>query len=122
MQVMAKGQMNLSAPKVFSNILRQDGVLGLYRGYTTVVVGAIPTRMVLLTTLETTKLAVSKLTDKLEISEPAKAAISNGVAGLVSSLLSQAVFVPLDVVCKIYFLGIPLLLFFLILLSSVFLL
>ena len=84
------------------NIVRQDGFLGLYRGYATVVVGAIPTRMVLLTTLETTKLAVSKLTYKLEISEPAKAAISNGIAGLVSSLLSQAVFVPLDVVCKVY--------------------
>lgn len=100
MQVATRGQTNVSGPAVFKGILRQDGIRGLYRGFGTVIVGTIPSRMVLLTSLETTKLAASNLVDKLNVSEATKAALANGTAGLISSLLSQAVFVPIDVVSQ----------------------
>ncbi|KAI5073261.1 hypothetical protein GOP47_0011274 [Adiantum capillus-veneris] len=100
MQVATKGQMNISGPAVFKGILRQDGIPGLYRGFGTVIVGTIPSRMVLLTSLETTKLAALNMTEKLKISEATRAALANGIAGLVSSLLSQAIFVPIDVVSQ----------------------
>eukprot|EP00250_Pteridium_aquilinum_P006456 c16379_g1_i1 orf=111-1076(+) len=100
MQVATKGQMNISGPSIVKSILKQDGIPGLYRGFGTVIVGTIPSRMVLLTSLETTKMVALKLTDKFTISEPTKAALANGIAGLVSSLLSQAVFVPVDVVSQ----------------------
>ena len=60
--------------------------------------GAIPSRVVFMTTLETTKAATLKLTEKLDVSEAVAAAIANGAAGLISSMASQTVFVPLDVV------------------------
>lgn len=51
-----------------------------------------------MTTLETTKATTLKLTEKLDVSEAVAAAIANGAAGLLSSMASQTVFVPLDVV------------------------
>ncbi|MCO5577188.1 hypothetical protein L7F22_031012 [Adiantum nelumboides] len=100
MQVATRGRMNISGPAVVKSILRQDGIPGLYRGFGTVIVGTIPSRMVFLTSLETTKLAALNITEKLDISEATRAALANGIAGLVSSLLSQAVFVPIDVVSQ----------------------
>lgn len=100
MQVAAKEQLNLSGPAVVKNILRQDGIRGLYRGFGTVIVGAIPSRIVFLTSLEITKAASLNLTEKLDISEPAQAAIANGTAGLFSSVISQAIFVPVDVISQ----------------------
>ncbi len=47
---------------------------------------------------ENHKASTLKLTEKLDISEATSAAIANGAAGLVSSMASQTVFVPLDVV------------------------
>jgi solute carrier family 25 protein 44 len=55
-----------------------------------------------MTTLETTKASTLKLTEKLDVSEATAAAIANGLGGLCSSLASQSVFVPIDVVCFAY--------------------
>ncbi|KAH7433634.1 hypothetical protein KP509_07G078500 [Ceratopteris richardii] len=100
MQVATKGQMNISGLAVVKGILRQDGIRGLYRGFGTMIVGTIPSRMVFLTSLETTKLAALNITANFNLSEPTKAAVANGIAGLVSSLLSQGIFVPIDVVSQ----------------------
>ena len=44
-------------------------------------------------------MAAFKMVEPFKLSEPTKAAIANGIAGMTSSLFSQAVFVPIDVVC-----------------------
>lgn len=88
-----------NAFSVFRGILRTDGIPGLYRGFATVVTGTIPVRIIYLTALETTKVAALKMVEPFKLSEPAQAAIANGAGGLVASLCSQSVFVPIDVVC-----------------------
>jgi solute carrier family 25 protein 44 len=52
----------------------------------------------MLTSLETTKLVAFDITNVLGMSEALRVPLANGIAGLVSSLLSQSVFVPIDVV------------------------
>lgn len=98
MQVARADAVHTTAPAIFKDILRREGFFGLYRGFGLVISGAIPSRVVFMTTLETTKASTLKLTEKLDISEASSAAIANGAAGLVSSMASQTVFVPLDVV------------------------
>ncbi|KAF5961938.1 hypothetical protein HYC85_003147 [Camellia sinensis] len=87
---------------------------GLYNGYDverdearffpgnalTVVTGAIPTRIIFLTALETTRAATFRLVEPFKLSEPTQAAIANGVAGMAAAVCSQAVFVPIDVVSQ----------------------
>nr|GMC97197.1 solute carrier family 25 member 44 [Ipomoea batatas] len=89
-----------NAFSVFRGILRADGIPGLYRGFATVVTGTIPVRIIYLTALETTKVAALKMVEPFKLSEPAQAAIANGAGGLVASLCSQSVFVPVDVVSQ----------------------
>ncbi|KAI3797574.1 hypothetical protein L1987_32832 [Smallanthus sonchifolius] len=60
--------------------------------------GAIPVRIVLLTALETTKVAAFKMVEPFNLSDPTKAAIANDIAGMTSSLYAQVVFLPIDVV------------------------
>lgn len=98
LQVASKDTVDKSAFSVIRTILRNDGIPGLYRGFGTVVIGAIPTRILYLTALETTKAAAFKLVEPFNLSEPTEAAIANGMAGMTASLCSQAVFVPIDVV------------------------
>lgn len=100
LQVTSRQGSNPSAISIFRNILRADGVSGLYRGFGTVVTGAVPGRIIFLTTLETTKIGALRITEKLNLPEPTQAAIANGVAGMISSLAAQSVFVPLDVVSQ----------------------
>lgn len=89
-----------TAFSIFKNILKTDGIRGLYRGFGTVITGAIPARIIFLTSLETTKIGAFKMIEGFNFSEPTKAAIANGIAGMTGSLMSQAVFVPIDVVCN----------------------
>ena len=96
-----KGEVAAGAGAVVRSIVRADGIRGLYRGFGTVLFGTIPSRIVMLTSLETTKLAASDFTKNLGMSEAVRVPLANGIAGLVSSLLSQSVFVPIDVVCII---------------------
>ena len=98
LQVASKDTMERNAFSVVRGLLKTDGIPGLYKGFGTVITGAIPARIIFLTALETTKVAAFRMLEPFRLSETTQAAIANGVAGMASSLLSQAVFVPIDVV------------------------
>jgi len=100
MQVASGEAMRRNALATFRNILKVDGVPGLYRGFGTVITGAIPARIIFLSALEKTKATALKLVKPLELSEWMEAALANGLGGLTASLCSQAVFVPIDVVSQ----------------------
>ncbi|KAL6894107.1 hypothetical protein ACP4OV_008205 [Aristida adscensionis] len=100
MQVASGDAVRRNALATFKNILKVDGVLGLYRGFPTVITGAIPTRIIFLTALETTKAASLKLVEPLKLSEAVQAGVANGLAGFSASMCSQAVFVPIDVISQ----------------------
>lgn len=100
LQVTSRQSTNPTAISIFKNIIKADGIPGLYRGFGTVVIGAVPGRIIFLTTLETTKIGALRITENLNLPEPTQAAIANGVAGMISSLAAQSVFVPLDVVSQ----------------------
>lgn len=99
LQVATKDTVERNAFSVVRGILKTDGIPGLYRGFGTVITGAIPARIIFLTALETTKVAAFKMVEPFKLSEPVQAAAANGIAGMTASLFSQAVFVPIDVVC-----------------------
>lgn len=99
LQVASKDIAERNAFSVIKGILRTDGIPGLYRGFGTVITGAVPARIIFLTALETTKVAAFRMVEPFKLSEPTEAAIANGIAGMIASLFSQSVFVPIDVVC-----------------------
>ena len=99
LQVASKDIADRNAFSVARSILRSDGVAGLYRGFGTVITGAVPARIIFLTALETTKVAAFRMVEPLKLSEPSQAGIANGIAGMMGSLCAQAVYVPIDVVC-----------------------
>ena len=98
LQVASKETVERSAFSVIRGILKTDGIPGLYRGFGTVITGAIPARIIFLTALETTKVAGFRMVEPFKFSDPTEAAVANGIAGMTASLFSQAVFVPIDVV------------------------
>ncbi|RWW01091.1 hypothetical protein BHE74_00019339 [Ensete ventricosum] len=98
MQVASSDVVQKNAFSAFRNMLKVDGIPGLYRGFGTVITGAVPARIIFLTSLETTKVASLNLVEPFKLSEPVQAALANGIAGMSASLCSQAVFVPIDVV------------------------
>lgn len=100
LQVASKDVAERNAFSVVKGILKNDGIPGLYRGFGTVITGAIPARIIFLTALETTKIAAFKLVEPFKFNEPTQAAIANGIAGMTASLFSQAVFVPIDVISQ----------------------
>ncbi|KAL6994125.1 hypothetical protein U1Q18_012231 [Sarracenia purpurea var. burkii] len=100
LQVASKDAVERNAFSIIRSILRTDGIPGLYRGFGTVIIGAIPTRIIFLTALETTKVAAFRLVEPFKLSEPTQAAIANGIAGMAASLCSQTLFVPIDVVSQ----------------------
>ncbi|GLT61968.1 hypothetical protein SLA2020_346380 [Shorea laevis] len=100
LQVASKDTIERNAFSVVRGILKTDGIQGLYRGFGTVVTGAIPARVIFLTALEATKEAAFRMVEPFKLSEPTQAAIANGIAGMTASLFSQAVFVPIDVVSQ----------------------
>ncbi|CAN1244042.1 Solute carrier family 25 member 44 [Linum perenne] len=100
LQVATKDTVEKNAVSVIKGLLKTDGIPGLYRGFGTVVTGAIPTRIVFLTALETTKVASFKMIEPLKLSEASQAAVANGIAGMTASLFSQTMFVPIDVVSQ----------------------
>lgn len=89
-----------SAFSVARGLLKADGIPGLYKGFGTVITGAVPARIIFLTALETTKIAAFKMVQPFHLSDPVEAAIANGLGGMTASLFSQAVFVPIDVVSQ----------------------
>lgn len=88
---------------VLRRILKYDGIPGLYRGFGTSAIGSLPGRVLALTSLEVAKDMMFKYTEEQDISEAARIALANGVAGLVSNVVSCGYFVPLDVVSCFYF-------------------
>ncbi|KAI5064051.1 hypothetical protein GOP47_0020721 [Adiantum capillus-veneris] len=99
-QVGRRNAVHTSSLRIFKSILKDDGVKGLYRGFTTTATGAIPGRAMFLATLEISKESTSKLLSDVNLPDATKTAVANGVAGLVSSLISELYYVPLDVVTQ----------------------
>lgn len=97
-QVMAANQ---SCTSLALNILRKEGVPGLYKGFSTSLMGTIPARALYMSTLEITKSNVSKLATEVGgLSQPAAAAVANAAAGLTASVAAQLVWTPIDVVSQ----------------------
>lgn len=83
------------------DVVRSDGIKGLYRGFGTVIVGAIPARMVYLAALESTKSAISASMHHIpSLSQTFVASSASFVAGGVASLAGQLVVVPVDVISQ----------------------
>lgn len=85
---------------VFRHILKHDGVPGLFRGFGTAAIGSMPGRVLYLTSLEVSKHLMLRYTERVDMPEATRIGFANGVAGLVSNLVSCVYFVPLDVVWK----------------------
>ena len=98
MQVAGSGLSRMRGISVFKHILKTDGIPGLYRGFGTSAVGSLPGRVLALTSLEISKDMMLKYTEGLDMAESSRVGIANGVAGMMSSLVSCAYYVPLDVV------------------------
>lgn len=97
MQVAGDGLAHRPGFVVFRDILRRDGVPGAFRGFGTSAVGSLPGRVLALTSLEVSKVMVLDATQQLDMPEATRIALANGVAGMVSNLVSCVYFVPLDV-------------------------
>jgi solute carrier family 25 protein 44 len=84
------------------DVVRYDGVRGLYKGFGTVVGGLIPGRMVYLGILEASKKSVSSMMQGYNpsYSETFLASTSSFVAGGIASLSGQLVAVPVDVISQ----------------------
>lgn len=108
MQVADSGLSHMSGTSVFRYILRNDGISGLYRGFGTSAIGSLPGRVLYLTALEVSKDMMLKYSEGLDIPEATRVGIANGVAGMLSSLVSCVYFVPLDVVCQLFSVFYPL--------------
>lgn len=98
MQVDGSGLSHMRGVSVFWKILKSDGVSGLYRGFGTSAIGSLPGRVLALTSLEVSKDIMLKYTENLEMPEATRVGLANGVAGMISNLVSCIYYVPLDVV------------------------
>ncbi|KAF7146371.1 hypothetical protein RHSIM_Rhsim04G0246300 [Rhododendron simsii] len=98
MQVDGSGLSHMRGVTVFKQILKNDGIPGIFRGFGTSAVGSLPGRVLALTSLEVSKDMMLKYTERLNMSEATRVGIANGVAGMLSNLVSCAYFVPLEVV------------------------
>ncbi|KAJ0605437.1 putative mitochondrial carrier domain superfamily [Helianthus annuus] len=90
----------ISVVRLVCRVIESISIPGLYRGFGTVITGAIPARVIFMTALETSKVAAFNIVEPFKLSEPTKAAIANGIAGMAASLCSQGVFVPIDVISQ----------------------
>lgn len=101
MQVAGSGLSQMSGMSVFTHILRSDGVPGIFRGFGTSAIGSMPGRVLALTSLEMSKDLMLKHTQGTAMPEASRIGLANGVAGMVSNLVSCVYFVPLDVVSNL---------------------
>jgi solute carrier family 25 protein 44 len=99
MQVDCSGLSHARGLTVFKHILKRDGIPGIFRGFGTSAIGALPGRVLALTALEVSKHMTLKYTQDFNMSEATRIGVANGVAGLFSGLVSCVYFVPLDVIC-----------------------
>ncbi|XP_004297104.1 PREDICTED: solute carrier family 25 member 44-like [Fragaria vesca subsp. vesca] len=91
---------HMSATSVFKQILKMDGIPGVYRGFGTSAIGSLPGRVLALTSLEVSKDMMFKYTEGSKMPDATRIGIANGVAGMFSNLISCAYYVPLDVTCQ----------------------
>ncbi|KAK9086236.1 hypothetical protein Syun_028630 [Stephania yunnanensis] len=89
-----------SGLSTFKHIFRNDGLRGVYRGFGTSAVGDLPGRVLYLTSFEVSKDVMLKYTKGLDMPEATYIGVANGVAGMVSNLVSCAFYVPFDVICQ----------------------
>ena len=84
------------------DIVRSEGAAGLYRGYSTVVLGIIPARVLYLSTLELVKSAAERGLGEggLGLDERSRLAGANFLGGGTASLITQTVVCPVDVVSQ----------------------
>lgn len=97
-QVANSGFAHMRGYTIFKQILKTDGISGIFRGFGTSAIGSLPGRVLALTSLEVSKDMTLKYMQELSMPEATRVGIANGLAGLVSNLVSCVYFVPLDVV------------------------
>ncbi|KAF8392739.1 hypothetical protein HHK36_023088 [Tetracentron sinense] len=100
MQVSGSGLSHMHGVSIFRHILKNDGIPGIFRGFGTSALGSLPGRVLALTSLEVSKDMMLKYTEGLHMPEATRVGIANGVAGMVSNLVSCVYYVPLDVICQ----------------------
>ncbi|XP_054807962.1 uncharacterized protein LOC129310123 isoform X3 [Prosopis cineraria] len=100
MQVAGSGLSHMRGTSVFTRILKNDGIPGLFRGFGTSAIGSMPGRVLALTSLELSKDFMLKYTEDFDMPEASCIGLANGVAGMFSNLVSCVYFVPLDVICQ----------------------
>eukprot|EP00249_Psilotum_nudum_P019061 c27081_g1_i2 orf=622-1623(+) len=91
---------SIPSVKLGLNILRHEGVSGLYRGFGTSLLGTIPARALYMSALEITKSNVGMIAMQVGLPEPGAAAVANAAAGLSASVAAQMVWTPVDVVSQ----------------------
>lgn len=101
-QVADPGLSQVRGIVVFRHILKHDGLPGIFRGFGTSAIGSVPGRVLALTSLEVSKDMMLRYTEGLKFPEATRVGIANGVAGMLSNIVSSVYYVPLDVVGKLF--------------------
>lgn len=104
MQVAEGANAHMNGLSVFRNILKTDGVPGIFRGFGTSAFGSIPGRVLGLTSLEVSKEMLLGHTKDFDMNETTRIGMVNGLAGFLANIVSSTYFVPLDVV-SVHFMG-----------------
>eukprot|EP01018_Ginkgo_biloba_P032487 Gb_36139 [translate_table: standard] len=89
-----------SCMSVAFNILRREGLVGMYRGFGTSLMGTIPARALYMGSLEITKSNVGRTAMQMGFSEPAASAFANAAGGVSASVAAQLVWTPVDVISQ----------------------
>eukprot|EP00252_Welwitschia_mirabilis_P015815 TRINITY_DN3514_c0_g1_i1.p1 TRINITY_DN3514_c0_g1~~TRINITY_DN3514_c0_g1_i1.p1 ORF type:complete len:336 (-),score=46.46 TRINITY_DN3514_c0_g1_i1:256-1263(-) len=93
-------QTPISCLSVGMNILRHEGIRGLYKGFGTSLTGTIPARALYMSALEITKCGVGNSAVQVGFSEPVAATVANASAGVSAAVAAQLVWTPVDVVSQ----------------------
>ena len=96
-QMVSSTKTQARAVDIVRDVWRERGLRGLYRGFGTIVVGAIPIRVVYLSTLEAVKTRTNDIFDKWEVPNVYRGA-ADAAGGATASLISQTLAVPVDVI------------------------
>lgn len=98
-QQVASGQ-DITTRQTIVKIWKNGGIRAFYNGYGTVILGMVPARMLYLSSLEMIKSLSLKTGRAMGLNETYLAGSANFVAGGISSLVTQLVTVPIDVVSQ----------------------
>ena len=81
-------------------LARAEGLRGLYRGYSTVVVGTLPIRGLYLSVLEVTKARCRTWEAPAALPEALRTGAADFVAGATASCVTQCLVIPVDVISQ----------------------